>query len=303
MPNLDAKASKFLNTPAVRIQYLELGAPTGTPVILLHGFPDAPVGYADLLDQLEPLHKTHRFLLPYLRGFGETEVLAPNLIAGQEAALAGDLLAFASALSLDTFHLVGHDWGARTAYAAAVLAPQRIKTLFTIASPYISYGGKSLPPAQARGYWYQWYFQLEQGSKAMHENSEALCHQLWESWSPTWAFSKRDFARAAESWKNPQFADIVIHYYRNRWGNALSKPAYAASQAILNATPQPKISVPAIYIQGGSDACGLPACSEDQDAWFTASYERAVLKSSGHFPHREDPKAVAKLLKRQLECA
>jgi pimeloyl-ACP methyl ester carboxylesterase len=291
-------ASKSVLTPSVRIHYLEYGSPTGIPVICLHGFPDAPVAYEEVISLLKDEQATHRFLVPYLRGFGETEVLNPNLIAGQEAALGDDLLGFADALGLETFHLVGHDWGARTAYAAATFAPERLRSLFTMATPYVMFGGRDYPPDQVRGNWYQWYFQLEQGNKVMRTNAVAFCHELWESWSPTWGFSKREFAQAAEAWANPQFADIVIHYYRTRWGGALSRPGYAALQAQLAA--KPKITVPSVYIQGGADACGVPACSEDQDGWFTAGYERVLLKGVGHFPHREDPKAVAKLLRRQL---
>ena len=73
----------------------------------------------------------------------------------------------------------------------------------------------------------------------------------------------------------------------------VSLRAYAELQAVLNAKPKAKIAVPSIYVQGAEDACDLPPCSEHQASFFTAPYKRILLKGSGHFPHREDPKTIA----------
>jgi pimeloyl-ACP methyl ester carboxylesterase len=284
-------APRSVDTSQVQVHYFDIGNPAGTPVILLHGFPDAPIAWGPTIDQLD-IGKL-RLIVPYLRGYGSTRVLREDLVGGQEAALGQDLLAFADALSLERFHLAGHDWGARTAYAACIFAPSRILSLFTLATPYIMYGGKDYPPEQINANWYQWYFQLQLGQKALTENTEAFCRQLWRSWSPNWNFAARDFTAAAAAWKNPQFVSTVLHYYRTRWGGALSLRAYSELQATLNAQPKAKITVPSIYVQGADDACDLPPCSEHQASFFTAPYKRILLKGSGHFPHREDPKAIA----------
>jgi pimeloyl-ACP methyl ester carboxylesterase len=59
------------------------------------------------------------------------------------------LLDFVDSLELDTFHVAGHDWGTRTAYAACVFAPKGIKSLLTLATPYVAYGGRNRPPEEA----------------------------------------------------------------------------------------------------------------------------------------------------------
>ena len=179
-----------------------------------------------------------------------------------------------------------------------MLAPERILSLLALATPYLMYGGRRNPPEQVNAHWYQWYFQLQLAEKSLTEGAEAFCRQLWRSWSPDWNFSKREFAQAAEAWTNPQFVRTVLHYYRTRWGGALSLRAYAEAQAKLEAKPKAKIAVPTLYVQGADDACDLAPCSEDQATEFTGPYERVLLKGSGHFPHREDPRAIAKLLTR-----
>jgi pimeloyl-ACP methyl ester carboxylesterase len=290
--------SKYCTTPTLRIEYSEYGDPHGEPLILLHGFPDAPVAWSGVIADLPK--RGLRILAPCLRGYGKTEVLLNDLVGGQEAALGTDLLEFANALELEAFHLAGHDWGARASYAACVFAPDRIKSLLALATPYVLYGGRERPAKEVRAQWYQWFFQLEQGRKMMEESTEAFCLELWRSWSPGWRFSKRDFAAAAEFWKNPQFVATVLHYYRTRWGGALSLRAYESLQAKLNGKPKVKISVPTIFVQGGMDESDLPAGSEEQSDYFTGGYRRVILKGVGHFPNRENPAVVAKLLQSQL---
>jgi pimeloyl-ACP methyl ester carboxylesterase len=94
--------------------------------------------------------------------------------------------------------------------------------------------------------------------------------------------------------------DTVLHYYRMRWGGALCLRAYEALQSKLNKKPKAKISVPIIFAQGGADESDLPAGSEEQADYFTGGYRRVISKGVGHFPAREDPAAVAKLLQSQL---
>ena len=45
----------------------------------------------------------------------------------------------------------------------------------------------------------------------------------------------------------------------------------------------------------------LPEASDEQKSLFSGYYERVAIKGSGHFPHREDPKAVAKLFTQLLK--
>lgn len=283
---------------AVRFQYFECGNPDGAPLVLVHGFPDAPVAWQGVVGALDL--SAFRIVLPYLRGYGGTVVSQPDYIGGQDAALGHDLLIFTDALKLERFHLVGHDWGARTSYAATLLDPRRIRTLTALASPYLSWGGGLYPPDQVHGNWYQFYFQVDAAKAMLTERRRDFCRELWKTWSPGWGFTEGEFATAAESWDNPQFVEIVIDYYRMRWGGALGRRAYADLQATLDAKPKPTIAVPTLFIQGAEDACDLPAGADGQEGCFTAGYERVVVPGVGHFPHRENPDAVARALLRQL---
>src|SRR5687768_5029579 len=94
-------------------------------MVLLHGWPD----HLGTWDRVLPtLHEAgFRTLAPNLRGFGGTTFRDPaTMRSGQLSALGQDVLDFADALGLDRFVVVGHDWGARAAYIASALAPERV---------------------------------------------------------------------------------------------------------------------------------------------------------------------------------
>lgn len=292
--------SKLLDTAGVLFSYREFGDPTGTPVLMLHGFPDAANAWDDVVALLKPAKRKLRVVVPSMRGYGETTVRKENLLSGQEAALSHDVLAMADALGMERFVIVGHDWGARAGFDTSVLAPERVIGHLGLSSPYIMFNGDDLPPEQVSQYWYQWYFQTAQGEKALRTNAKALCEHIWRVWSPRWKFSSKDLEQTALYWKNPQFATVVLDSYRNRWGNSLGHRAYEDLQAKLEAKPKPKITVPTLYGFGTDDHCVLPQSAKGQEKYFTKWLGSESVKGAGHFPHREQPKAVFRLVEQLL---
>ncbi len=291
----------LLQTSGVEFSYREFGPRDGLPVLMLHGFPDAANAWDPLAKLIDPKKRKLRLIVPSMRGYGLTAVRQDNLLSGQEAALADDILVLTNALNIDRFLVIGHDWGARTGFDLSVLVPEKVIGHLALSSPYVMFDGKDLPPKQVHQYWYQWYFQTAQGEKGLRENAHDLCETIWRVWSPTWKFSSGEFEETAAYWKNPQFATVVLDSYRNRWGNSMGRPAYAAQQAVLDAKPKAKISVTTVYGHGTEDGCVTPESSESDKKYFSGSYERHMIKGSGHFPQREDPKAVLKLFERLLK--
>ena len=111
----------------LRIGYDAEGA--GPPLILLHGA--TSVGARDFRAQLPSLRQAFRCFLPDARGHGRTRW--DTAAGGFDADwLADDALAFADALELDTFHLIGFSLGAMTALRVAVRVPSRLRTLVVI---------------------------------------------------------------------------------------------------------------------------------------------------------------------------
>jgi pimeloyl-ACP methyl ester carboxylesterase len=117
-----------IDSTVLEIFYEELGPESGPPVLLLHGWPDAPRGWASVANLLQA--NGWRTIVPYLRGSRPTRFLSqdtPRFAAG--VALAQDAIDLADALHLDRFAVIGHDWGARAAYTMAALFPERLTAI------------------------------------------------------------------------------------------------------------------------------------------------------------------------------
>ena len=158
--------------------------------------------------------------------------------------------------------------------------------------------GQRLSLKQIQNYWYHWYMALDRGADLVRNDRIQFTRHIWKIWNPNWSISDAEFSATAASFENPDWADIVVHSYRVRWGYAQGDRAYAGVEARLAGTPT--IRVPTLVIHGGGDPCNDPSSSEGKERFFSARYERVVIERVGHFPQREAPAAVAAAVVRFL---
>jgi pimeloyl-ACP methyl ester carboxylesterase len=287
-------SARSIDTPVLRIGYLESGSPMGVPVILLHGFPDDIHAWDDVAP---PLAKAgYRVLVPYLRGYGATRFRDPaSPRMAEQAAIGQDLIDFADALHLGKFAVCGYDWGGRAACIAAALHEERVRAAVIIGGYSIQNTiAPSAPssPAAEHAIWYQYYFNTERGRAGLQANRRALCRYLWETWSPTWRFTDEVYDRTAPSFDNPDFVDVVVHSYRHRINNAPGEPRFQPVEQQL--AQRPRINVPAITLYGAEDGIARPAAENPNErVQFTALRARRVIPGAGHFLPREKPEAVS----------
>ena len=280
-----------VTTSTLEIGYLEWNAQGERTAILIHGWPDSPEGWSDVAERLA--QAGYRVLCPALRGFGPTRFrYAETPRSGQLASLGRDLLAFMAALGLQRPILVGHDWGARAVANACGVDPAAGSHLVMLS---VGYGTndpqQSISLTQARNYWYHWYMATPRGALTVEQDRHAFTRMMWDSWSPAGWYQEKDFATAAAAFDNPDWASVVLHSYRHRWGFAPGDPAYGEDEARLN--PAPRLAVPTLVLHGDADACNHPDSSAGKDDFFTGPYHRLLLEGVGHFPHREAPEQVA----------
>ncbi|HTC33830.1 MAG TPA: alpha/beta hydrolase [Bryobacteraceae bacterium] len=291
-------STRSIQTPVLDIAYEETGNPQGFPIVLLHGFPDDVRAFDNVAP---PLAKAgHRVLVPYLRGYGPTrfrDAATPRM--AEQAAIGQDLIDFADALGIQQMALAGYDWGGRAAAIAAALHPERVRAAviiggYTIQNVFAP--PQPAPPEVEREFWYQWYFNTERGRAGLAANRRSLCKLLWQTWSPGWHFSDEEYSRTAPSFDNPDFADVVIHSYRHRNGNAPGDPRFLAMEHEL--AKRPPIAAPSILLYGATDALARPSAdvTPAERAVFPALVARRVIPGAGHFLPRENPEAVSSAL-------
>ncbi|MCE0539383.1 alpha/beta fold hydrolase [Kineosporia rhizophila] len=134
------------------------GPDNGTPVILLHGFPQTSTCWL----KLEPLlHSAGmRTIAPDQRGYspGAQPDSRRRYAMGE---LMDDVLALMDAVGHKTAHVVGHDWGGAVAWALAGRHADRFRSVTVLSTPHPAALAKAArSSAQGLRSWYVGAFQL-----------------------------------------------------------------------------------------------------------------------------------------------
>lgn len=103
---------------------------TGSPIVLLHGFPQTHVMWRHVAVDLAG---DHTVIVPDLRGYGASDKPeAVDRATYAKRTMAADVVALASALGHERFALAGHDRGALVAIRAGLDHPRRISHLASL---------------------------------------------------------------------------------------------------------------------------------------------------------------------------
>jgi pimeloyl-ACP methyl ester carboxylesterase len=291
---------RFEQTELLDIALVAGGQAKGTPVFLLHGWPDSPSSWVPVASMLQ--QSGFRTIAPYLRGSYPTEFRSkdtPRFAAA--VAMAQDVIDLAKSLGIEQFSVVGHDWGARIAYTLAALFPDRVRGIAALALAFQPRAEFHLGSfVQSKQFWYQFFQCTDAGADAVRHDPKGFARIQWETWSPGGWFKEEDFELASTHFDHSDWAEITLNAYRSRYlAGESTDPRYDLLQAKLRQVEI--IEVPTLMIQGASDFCDLPPASEGKERYFRHEYERILLDGVGHFPHREAPAAVAEAVIRFLK--
>jgi pimeloyl-ACP methyl ester carboxylesterase len=125
---------KIIKASGFRFQVLTKGKTSGTPVILLHGFPETASMWKNLMKDLAA--KGFYCIAPNQRGYspGARPQRSEDY---RYTLLMKDVLNLADALKIKKFHLITHDWGCAVGWGIAAQYPQRIYTFTALSIPHI----------------------------------------------------------------------------------------------------------------------------------------------------------------------
>ncbi|MGK5521625.1 alpha/beta fold hydrolase [Micromonospora sp. URMC 107] len=102
-------------------------AGSGSPIVLLHGFPQTHLMWRHVAADLAA---DHTVICPDLRGYGDSDKPAdPDGTAYSKRTMAADVVALARALGHERFALAGHDRGALVAVRAGLDHPRAVTHL------------------------------------------------------------------------------------------------------------------------------------------------------------------------------
>ena len=266
----------------------EGGNKNGFPVVMLHGWPESSYCWEAAGALLNPAYRVYA---PDLRGLGESERTLNNVLAYQKAELAKDIVNILDALKIETFFLVGHDWGGIVAQETALLIPQRVKKLVLMNIPVITNTAgtaEAMKVIYSRGavpFWYQYFQQMPGLAEAMIKGNE----DVWIRYF---------FGKAGKDGTiNPQAIAEYVRCYTIENTPAAGASYYRAMRedakrwATLGGL---KFSMPGLYIHGNEDPVIIAENLNHIEDCFDSI--RVESLKAGHFVQEEKPREVAELL-------
>lgn len=245
--------------------------PAGGPLaIFLHGFPDHPASWGEVMARFAA--RGYRCVAPWLRGYPPSTIEGPF---GLDR-LARDALAIAAAQSPRApVSLLGHDWGAAITWFAAMKAPARIAAAATLSVPHPAILARAML-RDPRQLWRSRYMLALQ----VRGIDRAGIERLWRRWSPGLEPPDLDPIAATIA------AGAALDLYR-----ALPRPSRLEWLRYLD-RDRATVRTPMLYLHGLDDGCIAPECARGQESLVDAPY-RMELLPAGHFLPLERPDDVA----------
>jgi pimeloyl-ACP methyl ester carboxylesterase len=175
----------------------------GTPVVLLHGFPDSSYVWRNQIPALTGAGL--RVIAPDLRGFGDSD-MPQEVEAYRITNSARDVISILDSLQIERAHVVGHDWGAGVAWVVAGLHPDRVDRLVTMSVGHPN--AQADPPVEQREKsWYMLWFQFEGVAE------EILPRADWKVLRD-WLRGNGDVARYVDDLARPGAIKAGLNWYR-----------------------------------------------------------------------------------------
>jgi len=154
---MNKPTERIIKANGISLNVAEAGQ--GPVVLLCHGFPEGWYSWRHQVDALAAAG--FHAVAPDMRGYGKSD--RPEAIDQYTILhLIGDLVGLLDALEAPDAVIVGHDWGAAVAWAAALLRPDRFRAAAVLSVPFRprqSAPPTSLMPHTADAVFYQLYFQ------------------------------------------------------------------------------------------------------------------------------------------------
>ena len=243
---------------------------SGEPVLVLHGFPDAPVGLRPLVERLAA--DGFRCLVPALPGY-----LPSGPVENYHSArVAEDMVAVLDAYDIATAPVVGHDWGGCVALDLGAAHADRITRVVSLAIPHpAGFAARRRDLQEQKTAAYAWILAYS-GNAAKLAADPFWLDQIHEEWSP--GLVRVEWSAVKDVLAQPGVADAVHGWYRDD---------FEAS------TSTGDVLVPTLMLHGAADGCIRPACFRGFEDRFPAGLDLEEIPAVGHWLHCEAPDRVA----------
>lgn len=287
----DPRSIEF-DLPRLRMSALSWGPDDGRPAICLHGFPDSARSWKSLAPLLAA--NGFRVIAPFTRGYAPTGPAPDDDYS--IGALMSDVVDLHTHLGRPADAvLIGHDWGAFTAYGLAAYPGSPFAAHIAMSVPPLPAidnrrrglaGGARLLAKQLRYSWYVLYFQLP---LAPERTLNRVIPRLWRDWSPPGTDVRDGVAAALAALPDRAHRRAAVSYYRYAVRFTRPAPQYRGLHRFRLNLP----THPVLVLQGEQDgAVRVEYFDGAIDALPPGSRVRTI-PGAGHFLQLDQPETVA----------
>jgi haloacetate dehalogenase len=267
--------------------YLVALAGSGTPVLLLHGFPQTHYCWRAVVPTLSA---DHTVVAPDLRGYGGSSAPAggPHGEGFTKRELANDLVELMRRLGFERFAAVGHDRGARVAYRMALDHADRVERLAVLnVIPTLDQFAR-MTEAPSLGYW-PWFLLAQPApfpERLIASAPEHVLRFIFGSWTqdPS-VIDEQAFAVYLDTVAPSALAAMCGDFRASFW---LDQQDDAADRDAGR-----RISCPVLVVTGAAET----QLADAQEVWRQWAVDvRAIEVPGGHFIPEEAPEPLLSAL-------
>ncbi|RDD85297.1 alpha/beta fold hydrolase [Streptomyces parvulus] len=273
--------SHFAKVNGFRMHYLRAGS--GSPVVLVHGFPQTS---AEWRPQMEALAREHTVIAVDLRGTGDSDVPKKGYDTVQ---LADDVHTLLAQLGLnENVQMVAHDIGVWVAYPYLAKWGDEVSRAVVMEGPIVDesiYSFPSLAPSGGLYVWHHGFFQKKLAEQLVRGHEHEFVKGFVDQYlGVKKAFDSADYEYYARFLREPGRFAAWMKMYRS-----LDQDVAQTKQL----SSQGKLDMPILAI-GGSEALGSGV--GDQWSKYGTDVESKVLAGSGHWVTEEKPRELTDML-------
>lgn len=250
----------------------------GTPVLLLHGWPDSARLWRHQVPELTGAG--YRVIVPDLRGFGRSD-RPEGVEAYKMRESVADINALLDALDIGQAHVVGHDWGAALAWVTAAMLPHRVRSLTAISVPHPN---APRTRRQLEMAWYTLFFQFNGIAEA------TVSHDDW-AWLRTLTDGGHpDLDQAIADLSRPGALTASLNWYRANLAPRMPGPP-----------PELPVTVPTLGIWSDGDLYLDGERMRASGQFVTAQWWYEQIDGASHWIPLTAPDKLTSLLLNWLE--
>lgn len=280
---------RFIETNNIKLHVVTNGPGDGTPVVLLHGFPEFHYGWRKQIPALA--QAGFRVIAPDQRGYNLSD--KPGRVSAYKVEmLAKDTLGLFDHFGIQKARLVGHDWGAVVAWHIALHHPDRLEKLAILNAPHPDVMTRFMleNAEQRKKSWYVFFFQIPLLVEWIlrKDNCRDLVRTIVGSGRKS-TFTRADIEEYKKAWSQPGALTGMLNWYR-----AIVRGSFK-SVVRFKREPARRVKIPVLILWGKNDAAlshelvqpSLELC----DVGSAVLYDKAT-----HWVHLEEADDVNKKL-------